>query len=127
MSFQPPRLGPGAIYLRSLDTWIRSNPDLIQVAEVEPQTLWTKAATAGSLPRSSPLERRWLAELPQSLLTHGVGYPIGGTICDQSCHVEEFRRWIAGLDSPWTSEHLSIFDVPTVHGSAPCGFLMPPL
>ena len=50
MAFQPPRLGPGAIYLRSLDGLFRSNSDLIKVAEIEPQTLWTKGTAApGSL------------------------------------------------------------------------------
>lgn len=127
MAFEPPRLGPGAIYLRSLDSLFRSNADLIEVAEIEPQTLWTKATAPDSLPRSSPLEMRQLSTLPQRLLTHGVGYPIGGTICDQVRHVGEFRLWTEELASPWTSEHLSILDVRGARGSQPCGFLMPPL
>src|SRR6202521_2341802 len=106
MTFDPPRLGPGAIYLRSLDGLFRSNADLIKVAEIEPQTLWTKSTAAGSLPRGSPLEMRRLSALPQRFLTHGVGYPVGGTICDQECHVGEFRLWTEELASPWTSEHL---------------------
>src|ERR1700686_1946113 len=105
MAFQPPRLGPGAIYLRSLDELFRCNADLIKVVEVETQTLWTKGTAPGSVPRSSPLELRGLSALPQRLLTHGVGYPIGGTICDQKRHVAEFRRWIEELASSWTSEH----------------------
>ncbi len=127
MAFEPPRLGPGAIYLRSLDSLFRSNADLIKVAEIEPQTLWTKGTAPGSLPRGSRLEMRRLSALPQRLLTHGVGYPIGGTICDQERHVGEFRLWTEELASPWTSEHLSILDVRGARGSQPCGFLMPPL
>jgi uncharacterized protein (UPF0276 family) len=126
-AFAPPRLGPGAIYLRSLDGLFRSNADLIHVAEIEPQTLWTKATAPGSLPRSSPREIRELSTLPQRVLTHGVGYPIGGTICDQERHTGEFRLWTEQLASPWTSEHLSILDVRGARGSQPCGFLMPPL
>jgi uncharacterized protein len=127
MAFQPPRLGPGAIYLRSLDELFRCNADLIKVVEVEPQTLWTKGTAPGSVPRSSPLELRGLSALPQRLLTHGVGYPIGGTICDQKRHVAEFRRWIEELASSWTSEHLSVLEVSGARGSKHCGFLMPPL
>src|SRR5262252_10072239 len=108
MTFQPPRLGPGAIYLRSLDELFRSNADLIKVVEVEPQTLWTKGTAPDSVPRCSPLELHGLSTLPQRLLTHGVGYPIGGRICDQERHVPEFRRWMELLASPWTSEHLSV-------------------
>jgi len=127
MAFQPPRLGPGAIYLRSLDDLFRSNADLIKVAEIEPQTLWTKGTAVTSLPRGNPHEIRALSELPQRLLTHGVGYPVGGTICDQERHVVEFRLWTEGLASSWTSEHLSILDVQGARGCQPCGFLMPPL
>jgi uncharacterized protein (UPF0276 family) len=127
LAVQPPRLGPGAIYLRSLDDLFRSNGDLIKVAEIEPQTLWTKGTAPGALPRSSPRELRWLAELPQRFLTHGVGYPVGGVICDQEEHVGEFRAWTEGLACQWTSEHLSILTVRGARGGQPCGFLMPPL
>ncbi len=114
------------MYLRSLDSVFRSNPDLIRVAEIEPQTLWTKGTAAESLPRGSPAELRHVAELPQHLLTHGVGCPIGGLLCDER-QAPEFRLWNEGLKVPWTSEHLSIFHVQGAHGPKPCGFLMPPL
>ena len=127
MAFRPQRLGPGAIYFRALDEIFRSNGDLIKVAEVEPQALWTKATTPGALPRGSPIELRALTTLPQRMLTHGVGYPLGGTICDQQRHIEEYRRWTEELGSPWTSEHLSVLEVDGADGARPCGFLMPPL
>jgi uncharacterized protein len=127
MTYQPPRLGPGAIYLRSLDSLFRSHADLIQVAEVEPQSLWTKPTAPGALPRGSPGELRYLQSLPQTFLTHGVGCPIGGTICDQQRQVPQFRVWTEELNAPWTSEHLSIFHVCGARGPQPCGFLMPPV
>ena len=127
MPFQPPRLGPGAIYLRSLDSLFWSNADLIRVAEVEPQSLWTKGTRLDSLPRGSPFERRRLSTLPQRLLIHGVGYPIGGTVCDQERHIGEFRLWTEEVASPWVSEHLSIMHVHGSGGLQSCGFLMPPL
>jgi uncharacterized protein (UPF0276 family) len=127
MTFEPPRLGPGAIYLRSLDGLFRSHADLIKVAEIEPQSLWTKGTAPGSLPRGSPGELRHLQGLPQNFLTHGVGCPIGGTICDQERQVPQFRVWTEALNTPWTSEHLSIFHVRGASGEQPCGFLMPPL
>ena len=127
MAFQPPRLGPGAIYLRSLDGLFRSNADLIKVAEIEPQTLWTKATASDSLPRGSRGELRFVCALPQRMLAHGVGYPVAGTSCDQHRHISEFRLWTEELASPWVSEHLSILDVRGARGSRNCGFLMPPL
>jgi uncharacterized protein (UPF0276 family) len=65
--------------------------------------------------------------LPQRTLTHGIGFPLGGTVCDQEFHIEEFCRWTDGLSSPWTSEHLSLLDVRGAEGVRSCGFLMPPL
>jgi len=127
MAFQPPRLGPGAIYLRSLDGLFRSNADLIKVAEIEPQTLWTKAAASDSVPRGSRGELRWVCALPQQFLAQGVGYPVAGTFCDQERHIGEFRLWSEELACPWVSEHLSILDVRGARGSRNCGFLMPPL
>jgi len=122
-----PRLGPGALYLRSLDGMFRSHADLIKVAEVEPQILWTKPTSVGAKAGGSPQERRALAALPQRVVTHGVGYPVGGVICDQEEHIEEFRIWNEELAAPWTSEHLSILQVAGARGPEPCGFLMPPL
>lgn len=127
MTFEPPRLGPGAVYLRSLDRTFRSHSDLIRVAEIEPQSLWTKGTASDARPRGSPMERRALSTLPQRVLIHGVGYPIGGTVCDQDWHLDEFRRWSGELEPAWTSEHLSILQVKSARGELPCGFLMPPL
>ena len=127
MRFTPPRLGPGAIYLRALDEFFRANADLIKVVEVEPQMLSTKGTSEHAQPRGSPKERSHLQTLPQRILTHGVGNPIGGSICDQVNHIPEFRTWNEELGSPWTSEHLSILQVPGLRGVEVCGFLMPPL
>lgn len=122
-----PRLGPGAVYLRALDPLFRAHPDLIRVAEVEPSTLWVRATSADAAPRGSGIELQALADLPQHRLLHGVGYPVGGVICDQARHVGEFRRWSEALDAPWVSEHLSVLEVEGARGVTPCGFLMPPL
>jgi uncharacterized protein (UPF0276 family) len=70
---------------------------------------------------------RHLQALPQRVLTHGVGCPIGGTICDQEQQVPLFRAWTEALNAPWTSEHLSVFHVRGSGSEQPCGFLMPPL
>jgi len=52
---------------------------------------------------------------------------VGGTLCDQDRHIDEFRRWTESLASPWTSEHLSILEIPAAGAPQSCGFLMPPL
>ncbi len=89
--------------------------------------MWVNPTVPGLAPRGSDLRLQQLATLPQRRLTHGVGYPIGGTICDQTLHVAELRRWHDQLHAAWTSEHLSILHVAGVDGPRSCGFLMPPL
>ena len=127
MAFRPEPLGPGAVLFRGLEAVFRGNADLIKVAEIEPQTFWTKGTAADAVPSGRSEELEAIAALPQRKLTHGVGYPLGGSICDHDVHAGEFRRWTLGLGSPWTSEHLSLIDLAGARGVRSCGFLMPPL
>jgi uncharacterized protein (UPF0276 family) len=116
------RLGVGAVYWPPLHNLFEENRDLIQVAEAEPSSFWIKAPGAAGAVRSNPEALDRIAALPQAKLLHGVGYPVGGTCCDQEEPVAELRRWARQLDVPWTSEHLSFNE--TEAGAA--GFLLPP-
>ena len=117
-----PQLGVGAVYWSALHPLFEAHSDIFQVAEVEPSTFWIKSPGAGGAVRSNPLALDKVAELPQAKLIHGVGYPVGGTVCDQEEHLAEQRRWADRLDAAWTSEHLSFNE--TAVGAA--GFLLPP-
>jgi hypothetical protein len=59
MAYRPERLGPGAIYLRTLDEVFRLHSDLIKVAEVELKRcgLETRAGSRRAAAQSSC--RRW--------------------------------------------------------------------
>ena len=127
MAFRPAPLGPGAVLFRGHEAAFRRYPDLITVAEIEPQTFWTKGTSAGAAARGASPELESIAALPQRKLVHGVGAPLGGTVCDQDRHIDEFRRWSRGLGAAWTSEHLSLIDLSGARGVRSCGFLMPPL
>lgn len=126
MSPAGPVLGPGAVYLPALDGLFRTRPDLLTVAEIEPQTLWIRGSAPGARPRGSDATLTALASLPQRRLLHGVGAPIGGRHCDNSEHAAVFAAWAEALDAPWVSEHLSVLDVSAAGGPASSGFLMPP-
>ena len=73
--------------------------------------------------RTNPPALERVASLPQVKLVHGVGYPIGRTICDRDLHIDAPKAWADRLDAPWTSEHLS-FNETARGGNA--GFLLPP-
>lgn len=96
------------------------------MAEIEPSTLWIKGPH-DPRPRGNDRELAAIAALPQAKLLHGVGYPIGGTVCDQQEHVPEFRRWAQALAPAWVSEHLSVLQLGAPEGPVSAGFLMPPV
>ncbi|MEA3033936.1 MAG: uncharacterized protein QOJ94_2444 [Sphingomonadales bacterium] len=120
--FSAPRLGPGAVHCEALDALFRAHPDLIRVAEIEPSSGWIKAPGPRGAVRSNGFALEEAFNLPQAKLVHGIGWPIGGTVCPDGGAWAEQRRWAERLDAPWTSEHLSFNDSP----AGPAGFLLPP-
>src|SRR3954447_19303214 len=70
-------LGAGVIALGSLDQLWSGIEDLVDVAEVEPQTLWESRFGGGQVISPEPLA--WLRACGRPLLPRGVGFPVGGT------------------------------------------------
>jgi uncharacterized protein len=123
--FLPPVIGPGAVYLPACRRLFESFPDLIKVAEIEPQPLWVKPALGP--PHGSALHLAGLRQLPQSFLMHGVGAPFAGLHGAEDEQTPEFKRWAEWLNVGWTSEHMSLLRPMGNNGAVNCGFLMPPL
>jgi len=121
--FAAPGLGPGAVHCEALHPLFLDHPDLIRVAEIEPSSGWIKAPGPGGRVRSNEHALDLVASLPQAKLVHGVGWPVGGTVCRAAAALAEQKRWADALDAPWTSEHLSFND----SAAGPAGFLLPPL
>lgn len=103
-----PELGVGIIHAGELEPLICETTGLIQVIEIEPQTLWMQISENG--------EKRYktltgmldhLAGLPGSKLVHSVGAPVGGSVAVPSMQLELLCQWVERLGSPWASEHLS--------------------
>ncbi|MEA3009346.1 MAG: uncharacterized protein QOJ91_1038 [Sphingomonadales bacterium] len=120
--FAAPGLGPGAVHCEAIHSLFLAHPDLIRVAEIEPSSGWIKAPGPEGAIRSNALTLELVAGLPQAKLVHGIGWPIGGTVCPASAALDEQKRWSDTLDAPWTSEHLSFND----SAAGPAGFLLPP-
>ena len=121
--FTAPGLGPGAVHCEALHAHFLAHPDLIRVAEIEPSSGWIKAPGPDGRIRSNEATLALVAGLPQAKLVHGIGWPVGGTVCRALEALAEQKRWADRLDSPWTSEHLSFND----SAAGPAGFLLPPL
>ena len=114
-------LGVGIIALGSLDHLWSGIADLVDVVEVEPQTLWLSGVGAGRHIPPEPLA--WLRGCDRPLLAHGVGFPVGGTQGPDPDGVRAAARSARDLDAVHWSEHLAFNAV----GDAYAGFLLPPV
>lgn len=114
-------LGVGIIALGSLDQLWPGIADLVDVVEVEPQTLWVSGLGGGQHIAAEPLD--WLRNCGRPLLAHGVGFPVGGTQAPARDGVRAAARSARDLGAVHWSEHLAFNAV----GDAYAGFLLPPV
>ena len=120
-----PELGVGLNWFPELDPVVKANKDLIDVLEVEPQSLWRREKDAEGLvldQAALPALRRY----QRPLLVHSVALPVGGTLPP----LEDEAAGLSGVSrellSPWVSEHLSFNRVADESGEWQSGFLLPP-
>ena len=114
-------LGVGIIALGSLDQVWSGIEDLVDVVEVEPQTLWPSRVRGGH--HLSPEPLAWLRSCGRPLLSHGVGFPVGGTTAPDPDGVALSAASMKALGAVHWSEHLAF----NAAGDAYAGFLLPPV
>ena len=115
-------LGVGIIALGSLDQVWSGIEDLVDVVEVEPQTLWPSRAGRGGQ-QLSPEPLAWLQSCGRPLISHGVGFPVGGTTAPDADGVASSAASMKALGAVHWSEHLAF----NLAGDAYAGFLLPPV
>jgi uncharacterized protein (UPF0276 family) len=116
-------LGVGLIAAEGLDLFWPALADQIDVIEVEPQTLWDH--TCGDGRSMAPAALQWLRTRDRPLLSHGVGFPVGGTVPPDLQGVRASARAAWELDAVQWSEHLSFNRASSPLRNA--GYLLPPI
>lgn len=117
------------VYFPALEFLFEHCNHLLDVIEVEPQTLWFR----GYDDKSHQLDERAFDRLlhhPQHKLMHGVGLPLAASTGFESRQIPPWQQSIARLNPPWVSEHLAFMRVPGDQPESACrhgGFLLPPL
>lgn len=101
-----PEMGVGITYSPSLDDFIKNHSDLINLIEVEPQTLWLKNYQNKHKYYFPDSTLKHLLTLPGKKLVHSVGMPVGGNKEPENEQLELVGRLINDLKSPWTSDHM---------------------
>lgn len=117
------------VYFPAFEALFERCGDLLDVIEVEPQTLWFRNHDSGGH-RLDEHAFENLARLPQHKLMHGVGMPLASSIEFDFQQIPAWQQSISRLNPPWVSEHLAFMrlssDDPRV-ASQHSGFLLPPL
>jgi uncharacterized protein len=117
-------LGVGLIVVPGLDLMWDEIADLVDVVEVEPQTMWRPKPEGGWDVIASAFD--WVAGLAVRKLVHGVGFPVGGCEPPDPAAVSMTAACASLLGAAHWSEHLS-FNKATVAGRrTEAGFLLPP-
>lgn len=129
-AFSPTPLGVGMVYFPALDFLFEHCSNLLDVIEIEPQTLWFRSPGTTDAHRLDDRAFERVIRLPQHKLIHGVGLPLAASEKFESRQIPPWKQSISRLNPPWISEHLAFMRIPnkgqgkTSHHS---GFLLPPL
>ncbi len=123
-----PTLGVGVVYVPGLEPLLASgDAALIDVIEVEPQTLGLVEDPASASFSLSESTRRRLSEFPQPKLLHSVGQGLGGTRRPPAGFVRSLATMIQSFRVPWVSEHLAFTEISSGGTPVHTGFMLPPL
>lgn len=117
-------LGVGLIAAGGVDLLWPGIDDLVDVIEVEPQTLWDHRQADGRHIGHAVLQ--WLHACDRPLLSHGVGFPVGGTVPPDADGVHASAQSARDLDAQHWSEHLS-FNRAGPPPTRYAGYLLPPI
>lgn len=112
----------GIVYSSGLEPLLEAHPELVDVVEIEPQTLWVQTDDPVAPYDMRPGVLARLADLPGHKLVHSIGTPVGGSVRAHAAQIPLLRATIAALGAPWASEHLSFNLTPDFF----TGFFLPP-
>lgn len=121
-----PVLGVGLTYFSGIEPILESHAHIVDLIEVEPQTLWYCSPKDPGLYRVEAATLERIAALPCAKLLHGIGFPIGGVRAPDPRQIPLLRRMISTFAVPWMSEHLSFNRAEGPGGPFNTGFLLPP-
>jgi uncharacterized protein (UPF0276 family) len=120
-------LGVGLVYFKGFERFLASHSSLIDVVEIEPQTLWYDKNDECNAFKYDREVMDFLVSYERPKIFHGVGYPIGGTNLPQQPHFNTLREQTEILNPEWISEHLSFNMFNEAGRDINSGFLLPPL
>lgn len=114
------------MYVPGCEPLLDPGNGLVDLIEIEPQTLWQAAAREGPYGVStSALDL--LRSFPQPKLIHSVGDAVGGERVPDARSIAAINEAVQSFDAAWVSEHLSFTQVSHAGRALNTGFMLPPL
>lgn len=122
----PTELGVGITYFKELDNILADNPNIVNVLEIEPQTIWyeRKKDKVCFTIIEDYISKSLIRKYPKTL--HSVGMPIGGSQFDAS-QLSALLETINFFKPIWVSEHLSFNQIKDKNETFKTAFFLPPL
>ncbi|MFJ9150837.1 DUF692 family multinuclear iron-containing protein [Streptomyces sp. NPDC102270] len=117
-------LGVGLTHVPGAEPILEACADLLEVVEIEPQTLW-RSRPDGTTGCDEEALRR-LADLPGARLLHSVGNPVGGCRPADPRQTALVGELAERLQAPWVSEHLAFNRTGRGNAGFRTGFMLPP-
>src|SRR6516225_8628020 len=82
-----PELGVGIVYSSALEPLLQTQPEVVDVLEIEPQTTWLERPDRpGEIVARSEIDDH-LASLPFRKLVHSIGTPVGGSVAGREAQL----------------------------------------
>lgn len=119
-----PILGVGLKYVQGVEALLQPGAGLVDVLEIEPQTIWFRERT-GSY-RINEFAFESVRSCTCAKLLHGVGFPVGGSRPPDPAQIPLLLDMSRALDAHWISEHLGFNTADGELGAFKTGFLLPP-
>jgi uncharacterized protein (UPF0276 family) len=117
-----PELGVGVVYSAALEPLLETHPDLFDLIEVEPQTMWLERPDRpGEILAPAGVDEHF-ASLPFRKIVHSIGTPVGGSVPGIEAQLPLLSQTVRRLGAPWASEHLAFNLTPDFF----TGFFLPP-
>lgn len=120
-----PDRGVGLTYFLSLERFIESNMDVVDVVEVEPQNFWLHTPRSNRFRMVDDILKR-IKALPCNKIVHSVSIPVGGSVMPDPQQISLLAHIIDELDASWASEHLAFNRASYGVEAFNTGFLLPP-
>lgn len=121
-----PELGVGFTFFIGFEDILKSNIDVVDVIEIEPQTYWYRSEYDSSSYYVDDDVKKKIVSFDCRKIVHSIGVPVGGTLPPEASQLRLLAETCDELDSPWISEHLSFNRVKNNNKESFSGFFLPP-